>query len=141
MFSFLTHIVFVIFGQITQQIFVPKEWYHDTRKQANAEALTCADIEKTLGAIKQKQFELTEKLKEVNSTRSSAEARLKTAERQAEDQHQKLHLTEIDLATKRQLVLDLTAELQKPRQKLSWPGKQPRRRRELYISLVWRKRK
>ena len=131
----------MIFGQITQQIFVPKEWYHDTRKQANAEALTCADIEKTLGAIKQKQFELTEKLKEVNSTRSSAEARLKTAERQAEDQHQKLHLTEIDLATKRQLVLDLTAELQKPRQKLSWPGKHPRRRRELYISLVWRKRK
>ena len=34
-------------------------------------------------------------------------------EKQAEDQRQKLHLTEIDLATERQMVLDLKAELQK----------------------------
>ena len=40
-------------------------------------------------------------------------ASLKTAERQAEDQRQKLYLTEIDLATERQLVRDLKAELQK----------------------------
>ena len=38
---------------------------------------------------------------------------MKTVERQAEDQRQKLHLTEIDLATQRQLVLDLKVELQK----------------------------
>ena len=97
MFLFLTHIFFfVIFGQITQQIFVAEEWYHDARKQADAKALTRADIEKTLGAVKQEQFELIEELKEVNSARSSAEARLKAAESQAEDQRQKLHLTEID---------------------------------------------
>ena len=63
-----------------------EEWYHDARKQADAKALTRADIEKTLGAVKQEQFELIEELKEVNSARSSAKARLKTAESQAEDQ-------------------------------------------------------
>ena len=37
-------------------------------------------------------------------------------ERQVEDQCQKLHLTEFDLATKRQLVKDLKAKLQKTRE-------------------------
>lgn len=45
--------------------------------------------------------------------RSSTEAGLKIVERQAEDQRQKLHLTKIDLATQRQLILDLKAKLQK----------------------------
>ena len=56
---------------------------------------------------------MSEKLKEVNQARSSVEAGFKTVERQAENQYQKLHLTEIDLATQRQLVLDLKAELQR----------------------------
>ena len=43
----------------------------------------------------------------------SAEVGLKTAERQAEDQCQKLHITEINLATEKQTVWDLKAELQK----------------------------
>ena len=63
-------------------------------------------------AARQEQIELFEKLKVVDQARSSAEASLKTAERQAEDQRQKLHLTEIDLAT-RQLVINLKVELQK----------------------------
>ena len=46
----------------------------------------------------------------------SAEVDLKTVERQAKDQRQKLHLTEIDLATQRQLVLDLKVELQKAKE-------------------------
>ena len=41
---------------------------------------------------------------------------LKTVERQAEDQRQKLHLTEIDLATQRQLIIDLKVELQKAKE-------------------------
>ena len=59
---FLTHIIFVIFGQVTQQVFMAEEWYHDTRKQADAEALTRADVKKSLGAVKQEQIELSEKL-------------------------------------------------------------------------------
>ena len=57
------------------------EWYHEADNRAEAEALTCAKVEKSLGAIKQEQLELSEKLKSVDQARSSAEADLKTAER------------------------------------------------------------
>ena len=40
-----------------------EEWYHDARKRANAKALTCANVEKSLGAAEQEQFKLSEKLK------------------------------------------------------------------------------
>ena len=55
------------------------------RKLADAEAHSRAEIEKTLGAIKQEQYELTEKLKEAQSGSLSAEAGLKNAEKQAKD--------------------------------------------------------
>lgn len=93
-----------------------EEWYRDAHKQADVEALTCVDVEKSLGVARQEQIELSEKLKVVDQARLSAEDGLKTAERQAEDQRQKLHLTEIDLATQKQLVIDLKAELQKAKE-------------------------
>ena len=49
---------------------------------------------------------------------SSAKAGLKTAERQAEEQCQKLHSTEIDLATQKQMVVDLQVELQKTKEEV-----------------------
>ena len=106
----------VVFGQITQQVFVAEEWVHDARNEANAEALSHADVEKSLGALKQEQAELSEKLKVTDQACLSAEAGLKTVERQAEDQRQKLHLTEIDLATQKQLVIDLKVKLQKAKE-------------------------
>ena len=93
-----------------------EEWYRDARKQAEAEALTRADVEKSLGALKQEQIEMSEQLKAADQAHLSAEADLKTVERQAENQCQKLHLTEIDLATQRQLVVDLKVELQKAKE-------------------------
>ena len=41
---------------------------------------------------------------------------LKTVKRQAKDQRQKLHITEIELDTQRQLVLDLKVKLKKARE-------------------------
>ena len=41
---------------------------------------------------------------------------MKTAEKQAEDQHQTLHVTEINLATEKQTILDLKATLQKAKE-------------------------
>ena len=101
---------------MAQQVFVAEEWVRDACNEANAEALLCADVEKSLGALKQEKAKLSEKLKETDKARLSAEAGLKTVERQAEDQRQKLHLTEIDLATQRQLVIDLKVELQKAKE-------------------------
>ena len=69
----------MIFGQITQQVFVAEEWYRDAHKLADAEALSHAEIEKTLGAIKQEQHELTERLKEAELGRKNIEAGLKNA--------------------------------------------------------------
>ena len=54
---------------------------------------------------------MAEKLKAADQARLSAEAGLKTVERQVENQRQMLHLTEIDLAIEKQLVLDLKVEL------------------------------
>ena len=99
-----------VFGQITQQVYMAKEWNRDARKQAEAEALSCTNVEKSLGALKQEQIEMSEKLKAADQARLSVKASLKTIERQVEGQRQKLHLTEIDLG---QLVLNLKVELQK----------------------------
>ena len=96
---------------ITQQVFVAKEWVRVAYKEANTEALSYANIEKSLGALKQEQIKLHEKLKETDKARLSAKVGLKTVERQADDQRQKLHLTEIDLATQMQMVIDLKAKL------------------------------
>ena len=41
---------------------------------------------------------------------------MKNAEKQAEDQRQKLHMTEINLATEKQAVLSLKATLQKAKE-------------------------
>ena len=115
---FLTYYFFVVFRQIAQQVYVAEEWVRDARKEAEAkaEALSHADVERSLGALKQEQAEMAKKFKAVDQARLSVEAGLKTVERQAEDQRQKLHLTEIDLATEKQLDLDLKVELQKAKE-------------------------
>ena len=94
-------------------MFVAKEYCRNNRKLAEVEALSRAEVEKSVGSLKQENFELSEKFKETEKGRKSAEAGLKNAETQAEDQCQKLFVTETDLATERQKVLDLTAALEK----------------------------
>ena len=97
-------------------MFVAEEYCRNNRKLAEAEALSHAEVEKSLGSLKQEQFELSKKLKEVEKNRRSTEAGLKNAESQAEDQRQKLFVTETNLATKKQTVLDLKTALQKARE-------------------------
>ena len=41
----------VVFGQVTQQVFVAEEWVHNARNKANAEALSYVDVEKSLRAL------------------------------------------------------------------------------------------
>ena len=69
-----------------------------------------------LGALKEKQSKLAEQLTEVVRARDSAEAGLKTTEKQVEDLRKQLHYTEINLATEKQLVTDLREELWKARE-------------------------
>ena len=66
---------------------------------------------------------------------------MKTAERQAEEQRQKLHSTEIDLATQKQMVVDLQVELQKAKEEVQLAREAAELRRKLITSSMWRKSK
>ena len=50
------------------------------------------------------------------NSRLSTEASLKNVKAQVEDQRKKLHIIEIELATQRQLVLELKANLEKAKE-------------------------
>ena len=90
-----------------------EEFCRSNRSLAEAEVQSWTEVEKTVGSLKQEILELTEKFKESEKQRKSAEAGLKNAETQAEDQRQKLYVTETSLATEKQNVLELKAALQK----------------------------
>ena len=55
-------------------------------------------------------------MKQALKEKASAEAGLKTTERQAEDLRKELHYCEINLATKKQMVKDLREELHKAKE-------------------------
>ena len=71
--------------QVTQQIFVAEEWVRDARNEVRAEAHSRTEIEKSLGALKQEQAELANKLAALERACLSAKSGLKNAETQAED--------------------------------------------------------
>ena len=90
-----------------QQVFVAEEWVKNSRKETRA-ALDARDtVEAQLGALKDKQAQMVEQVKQALKEKASAEAGLKTTERQAEDLRKELHYCEINLATKKQMVKDL----------------------------------
>ena len=69
-----------------------------------------------LGTLKENHSKMAEQLKEAIKARNSAEASLKTTEKQFEDIRKQLHYTEINMATKKQLVMELREELRKARE-------------------------
>ena len=69
-----------------------------------------------MGAAKEENKELLSKLTDEERERRSVEAGLKNAQTQVEDQYKLLYQTEIELATLRQLALDLRAKLQKAKE-------------------------
>ena len=69
-----------------------------------------------LGALKEKQSKLAEQMKEAVRARDSAEAGLKTTEKQFKDIRKQLHYNEINLATEKQLMTELHEELRKARE-------------------------
>ena len=88
-----------------------EEYCRNNHNLAEAEAQSRVKVEKFVGSLKQENFELSEKFKELEKAHKSALAWLKNAETQAEDQGQKLFVTETSLATEKQTVLDLKATL------------------------------
>lgn len=71
----------------------------DARNEARLEGNLHAETSKALGAAEQKNQELTVKLTAEEKGRKSAEAGLKNAQDQVEEQRKKLHYAEIKLVT------------------------------------------
>ena len=97
--------------QITQQVYITEEWVKNSHDEVKAKAHSHLEVEKAFEALKEKHSQLSEKFKELDKARLSAEAGLKTMERKMEHQLQKLHITEINLATEKQTILNLKAKL------------------------------
>ena len=57
-----------------------KEWIWDARNEARAEAHSRAEVKKSLGALKQEQTELANKLTTLERAHLNAEADLKSTE-------------------------------------------------------------
>ena len=76
-----------------------EEWVNDVGNEARVEANLRAKANRARGTSEQKNKELASKLVAEERARLSAEAGLKNVKDQAKNQHKKLHLTEIELAT------------------------------------------
>ena len=92
------------------------EWVKNSRIETRS-ALDARDTAKAqLGALKDKQAQLAEQVKQALRDKDSAEAGLKTTKKQAEDLRKELHYCEINLATEKQMVTDLCEKLRKARE-------------------------
>ena len=74
---------------------------HDARETAEAH----------LNALKDQQKQMAEQVKKALQDKASAEASLKTTEKQAETLRSELHLCEINLETEKQLVQETQSRL------------------------------
>ena len=93
-----------------------EDWVKSARSEARAVFDARSEVEVELGALKENDSKMAKQLKEAVRARDSAEAGLKTIEKQFEDIRKQLHYTEINLATEKQLVAELREELRKARE-------------------------
>ena len=62
-----------------------ENWVNDVHNEARAAFDSRSEVEVELGALKEKQSKLAEQMKEAVRVRDSAEAGLKTTEKQVDD--------------------------------------------------------
>ena len=78
-----------------------EEWVKNSREETRAAHDARETVEAQLGALKDKQAQMAEEVKQALKAKASAEVGLKTIERQAEDLRRELHYCEINLATEK----------------------------------------
>ena len=93
-----------------------EEWVKNARDETRVALDARAKVEVELGALKENHTKMAEQLKEAVRARDSAEAGLKTMERQFEEVCKQLHYIEINMAAEKQLVTELREELRKARE-------------------------
>ena len=93
-----------------------EEWVKNARSKVRVAFDARSEVKVELGALKENHSKMAEQLKEAVKARDSAEAGLKTTEKEFEDIRKQLHYTEINMATEKQLVTELREELRKARE-------------------------
>ena len=93
-----------------------EEWVKNSRNETRSTLDGRDTAEAQLGALKDKQSQLADQVKQALRDKDNVEAGLKTTKRQAEDLRKELHYCEINLATEKQMVMDLREELRKARE-------------------------
>ena len=93
-----------------------EEWVKNSRSETRVTLDARDAVEAQLGALKDKQAQMAEQVKQALRDKDSAEAGLKTTKRQAEDLRKELHYCEINLATEKHLVKDLRKKLHKAKE-------------------------
>ena len=78
-----------------------EEWVKNARGETKVALDAWVEVETELSALKEKHSKMAEQVKEAVRARDSAEAGLKTTERQFEEVRKELHYSEINLATKK----------------------------------------
>ena len=78
-----------------------EDWVKGAHSEARAAFDARSEIKVELGALKENHSKLTKQLKEAVRARDSAEASLKTIEKQVEDLCKQLHYNKINLATEK----------------------------------------
>ena len=93
-----------------------EEWVKNSREETRAAYDARETAEAHLGALKDKQAQMADQVKQALKEKASAEVDLKMTEKQAEGLRKELHYYEINLATEGQTVKDLREELRKARE-------------------------
>ena len=93
-----------------------EEWVKDARNKARLTNNLHTETGKALVIANQKNKKLDTKLATEERGRRNVKASLKNAQDQAEKQRKKLHYAGIKLATTKQEVMNLKAELEKPKE-------------------------
>ena len=93
-----------------------EKWVKNSREETRAAHDARETAEAHLGALKDKQAQMVEQVKQALQEKASAEVGLKTTEKQAEGLRKELHYCEINLATEKQLVKDLREEVRKAKE-------------------------
>ena len=93
-----------------------EEWVKNSREETRVAHDARETTEAHLNALKDKQAQMADQVKQALQDKASAEAGLKTTEKQAKGLRKELHYCKINLATERQTVKDLCEELSKARE-------------------------
>ena len=93
-----------------------EEWAKRFRDETRAAHEARETAEDHLSVMRTQQKQMAEQVKKAVQDKASAEAGLKTTEKQAETLRGELHLCQINLETKKQMVKDLREELRKAKE-------------------------